>query len=149
MVFMATTREVAEQAYAAMQAGDIRKLTSLCAADCVLNDIGITLHGPEEIGQYLQAFFTAFPDITVEVRRLIVDGNSVAAEVRFAGTQTGPLPMPTGELPASGRRLDIEAADLITIENGQIATWRVYLDTMLFMTQLGLIPSPAAAATAN
>ena len=42
---MSSTREIAEQAYAAMQAGDIGKLTQLCAANCVLDDIGITLRG--------------------------------------------------------------------------------------------------------
>lgn len=143
---MATTRDVADKAYAAMAAGDIPGLTSLCASDCVLNDIGITLRGPEQIGQYLQSYFTAFPDLSIEVRRLIVDGNSVAAEVRFRGTQTGPLAMPTGELPASGRTMDIEAADLITVEDGKITTWRVYLDTVLFMTQLGLMPNAEPAA---
>jgi len=132
-----------------MQAGEIARLMNLCSPDCVMNDIGITLRGPEQIGQYLQGYFTAFPDMSVAVRRLIVDGNSVAAEVHFAGTQTGPLAMPTGQLPASGRTIDIEAADFITIENGQISTWRVYLDTMLFMTQLGLMPNPAEAAAAR
>ena len=52
---MSSAGQIAEQAYAAMQAGDIGRLTQLCAADCVLDDIGITLRGPEQIGQYLQA----------------------------------------------------------------------------------------------
>lgn len=143
---MASTREVAERAYAAMQAGDVSALASLCSPDCVLNDIGITLRGPEQVGQYMQAFFTAFPDMSVEVRRLIVDGPAVAAEVRFKGTQTGPLVMPTGEVPASGKTMDMEAADFISVEDGHITTWRVYLDTLQFMTQLGLMPRPAEAA---
>jgi steroid delta-isomerase-like uncharacterized protein len=111
-------------------------------------DIGLTLRGPEEIGAYLQAYYTAFPDMQIEVRRLIEDGNSVAAEVRFTGTQTGPLAMPTGEVPASGRTMDIEAADFLTVENGQITAWRVYLDSMLLMRQLGLVPDPAEATAA-
>jgi steroid delta-isomerase-like uncharacterized protein len=143
---MGAARAIAEQVYAAMQAGDISGLTKLCSPNCELYDVGLTMRGPEQIGQYLQGYFTAFPDMQLEVRRLIEDGESVAAEVRFTGTQTGPLAMPTGELPASGRKIDVEAADFITVQNGQITAWKVYLDSMIFLTQLGLMPEPAAAA---
>lgn len=143
---MGAARTIAEQAYAAMKAGDISGLTKLCSPTCELYDIGLTMRGPEQIGQYLQGYFTAFPDMSIEVRRLIEDGDSVAAEVRFTGTQTGPLAMPTGEVPASGRKMDVEAADFLTIQNGQITAWKVYLDSMIFLSQLGLIPEPASTA---
>jgi len=145
---MGTSRAIAEQAYAAMAAGDIDGLTKLCSPTCELYDLGLTLRGPEQIAAYLGAYFVAFPDMRVEVRKLLEDGGSVAAEVRFMGTQTGPLAMPTGEVPASGRRLDMDAADFLTIENQQITTWRVYLDSMTFMRQLGLLPEPAVGASA-
>ena len=144
---MATARAVAEQAYAAMQAGDIDALTKLCSPDCELYDIGLTLRGPGEIGRYLQTYFVAFPDMRVEVLRLLDAGTSVAAEVRFTGTQTGPLATPNGEVPAAGRKMDMPAVDFMTVENGQITTWRVYIDTMEFMRQLGLMPEPAQAAS--
>lgn len=144
---MGVSRTIAEQAYAAMAAGELDGMTKLCSPNCELHDLGMTMHGPEQIHAYMQAIFQAFPDMRIAVRRLVEDGNSVAAEVRFTGTHSGPLAMPSGEVPASGRSIDVEAADFLTIENQQITEWRVYLDSMIFMQQLGLIPEPAGAAS--
>ena len=145
---MGSARNVVEQAYAAMRDGDVNALLKLCSSDCELVDMGMTMRGPDQIGAYLQAFVTAFPDINVQVRQLLEDGDAVAAEVRFTGTQTGALAMPTGELPASGRSIDLEAVDLFRTQDGQIKAWRVYMDSTRFMTQLGLMPEPAQATPA-
>jgi steroid delta-isomerase-like uncharacterized protein len=143
---MGTARTVAEQAYAAMEAGDLAGLASLCSANCELNEMGNAIRGPEQIQAYLSAYWAAFPDMRLEVRRLVEDGDSVATEVRFTGTHTGPLAMPTGELPPTGRKLDMDAADFLTIQDGQISNWRVYIDGMTFMRQLGVLPEPATAS---
>ena len=143
---MGVSRDIAERAYAAMAAHDVAALTDLCAPSCEMVEAGMRFRGPEEIGPYLQAYITAFPDMGIEVRRMLEDGESIAAEVRFFGTQTGPMAMPQGELTPSGRRMDLETADFITTRDGKISSWRVYLDMMEFMQQLGLVPSPAEAA---
>jgi hypothetical protein len=56
--------------------------------------------------------------------RLLVD---VAAEVRFIGTHTGPLARPGGELPLSGKHIDMQAADVLTASGGADHLWRVYI----------------------
>lgn len=145
---MGVARQVAEQAYAAMAAHDLRALTDLCAPTCELTEPGVHLRGPEQIGPYLQAYFTAFPDMQVEVQSMLETGDRVAAEVRFTGTHTGPLAGPGGELPPSGKRIDMQAADFLTVSGGQITSWRVYIDMGTFMGQLGLGPAPSHAAPA-
>jgi predicted ester cyclase len=84
----------------------------------------------------------------IEVQSLFETDDKVAAEVRFSGTHTGPLAMPGGELPPSGKRIEMPAADFITVANGQITAWRVYIDMGTFMRQLGLSPEPAQTAPA-
>ncbi len=143
---MDSARAIAEQAYAALATGDIAGMTKLCSPSCELHDLGQVLRGPEQIGAYMQGLLTAFPDMRITVRKLVADGDSVAAEVRFTGTHSGPMHMPTGEVPPTGRTIDVEAADFITVENGLVTSWRVYLDSMIFMRQLGLLPQPAAAS---
>ena len=68
--------------------------------------------------------------------------------MRFTGTHTGPLVGPGGQLPPSGKRIDLQAADFLTVSNGQITSWHVYFDTGTFMGQLGLSPAPSQAAPA-
>ena len=145
---MEASRHVAERAYAAMAAHDLRALTELCAPDCELTEPGVHLRGPEQIGPYMQAYFTAFPDMLVEVQSMLATDDKVATEVRFSGTHTGPLAMPGGELPPSGQRMDMQAADFITVSNGQIRSWRVYIDMGTFMRQLGIAPAASPAVPA-
>jgi steroid delta-isomerase-like uncharacterized protein len=145
---MGVSRDVAERAYAAMAAYDVAACMALCAPDCELLEAGMSFRGPEQIGPYLQAYFTAFPDMRLDVVKMIEEGDSVVAEVHFTGTQTGPLAMPGGELPPSGRRIDLQSADCITVQGGRITSWRVYIDMATFMGQLGLMPEPTSAVTA-
>ena len=131
-----------------MAAHDISALMQLCGPSCELHEAGMVMRGPEQIGPYLQAYFTAFPDMRLDVRSLLEDGDNVAAEVRFTGTQTGVLAMPGGEPPPSGRKMDMQAADFITVSDGKITSWRVYIDMGEFMRQLGLAPSPSETVAA-
>jgi steroid delta-isomerase-like uncharacterized protein len=145
---MGVSRQVAERAYAVMAAYDVPGLMALCAPECEFTEAGETLRGPEQIGPYLQAYFTAFPDMRLDVLKMVEEGDSVVAEVRFTGTHTGPLAMPGGELPPTGKRIDMQTADCLTVHGGQITSWRVYLDSADFMRQLGLMPEPTQAVSA-
>jgi steroid delta-isomerase-like uncharacterized protein len=145
---MGASREVAERAYAAMAAYDVPALMALCAPACEMTEGGMSFQGPEQIGPYLQAYFTAFPDMRLNVLKMVEEGDSVVAEIRFTGTQSGPLAMPGGELPASGKQIDLRSADFVTVEDGLITSWRVYIDMAEFMRQLGLMPDPTQAVSA-
>jgi hypothetical protein len=70
----------------------------------------------------------------------------VALRVRLTGTHSGTLPTPDGEVPATGRRVDLEAAGLGTLAGeGRVREWRWYYDRLAFLEQLGLVPQPAVA----
>lgn len=145
---MGVSRDVAERAYAAMAAYDVPGMMALCAQSCEFTEGGTRLRGPDQIGPYLRSYFTAFPDMRLDVRKIVEEGDSVVAEIRFTGTQTGPLAMPSGELPPSGKSIDLDSADCLTVQDGLITRWRVYIDMAEFMQQLGLMPTGHQAATA-
>lgn len=99
------------------------------------------LVGPEAISNYLSQFGESFPDISYEYAKKYEAGN-VAIDVGFVvGTNTGPLPLPTGEsLPPTGKTIRVRSCDIVTVEDGLITRHEFYFDQMEFLGQLGLLP---------
>ena len=62
------------------------------------------------------------------------------------GTHTGPLQTPTGELPPTGRRIEVAFAQVLQFEQGKISYARLYFDALGMLQQLGVIPAPEQAA---
>ena len=101
--------------------------------------LGVTLHGPEGFRQYIQGWATAFPDSRVEVTNIVAGEEGVVIEFRGRGTHTGPLNSPTGEIPATGRSVDIPFCEVMQIKNGKISSIHTYYDAATMMGQLGLM----------
>jgi predicted ester cyclase len=73
----------------------------------------------------------------------VLEGDSgVAAEVVWRGVNDGALHTPMGDLPPTGRTIEIPFSLWFSIEAGLIKTAHVYMDAMSFAAQLGLIPGP-------
>ncbi|MBJ7594170.1 MAG: ester cyclase [Candidatus Dormibacteraeota bacterium] len=103
------------------------------------------LKGIEPFIAYTQVFITAFPDARMTLDRCVEGANLVIAEGKFIGTHTGPLASPMGEIPPTGKHLELPFTDVFEVEDGKVTKHRVYFDNMTFMTQLGLMPEPASA----
>ena len=99
------------------------------------------LTGREQIAQYIKQLTDAFPDATYEPISTHESGDTAVDEGYFVGTNTEPLPMPTGEsIPATGKRVRLRSCDVATVEDGLITSHRFYFDQMEFLGQLGLLP---------
>jgi ketosteroid isomerase-like protein len=48
-------------------------------------------------------------------------------------------------IPATGKSLDFPFSAIFRVENGKIASIRLYYDQIDVLTQLGLMPAPASA----
>ncbi len=83
------------------------------------------------------AFFIAFPDGRIEIDDMIAEDDRVAVRWSFTGTQRGPL----DELPATGAEVELTGISIHRIEDGRVAeTWEAS-NTLLFLQQLGVIPT--------
>jgi len=107
---------------------------------------GITLRGHEQIGQYTQALWRAFPDGIFSFSSLVLTDDAAATELVFMGTHTGPLAAASGEIPPTGRRVTLHSVSILRFRDGLIASEHAYLDQLEFMTQLGLMPPAAPVA---
>ena len=91
----------------------------------------------------MQVFFDAFPDIGHPVHTLETMGDVAVAELRTVGTHSGPLMSPTGEIPPTGKNLNLRVANVMTFEGDRISSVHIYFDQVEFLSQLGLVPAPA------
>ncbi len=143
---MGKARAIADRAYAAMAAHDTEAFLALCSPTCEFTEGGMRMAGLEQLRGVVQAYFTAFPDMRVDVIDAIDSDDTVAAETRFTGTHTGPMQMPGGEIAPTGRAISFDSCDYIKLSGDRIQSWHVYLDMADFMGQLGGTPAPAEAS---
>ena len=80
------------------------------------------------------------PDLNGTVLRTLEQGDVAAIEVAWTGTQTGPLATPDGEIPPTGRRIEIRSTQWVTARDGHTEVIDHHLDVMGIMAQLGVLP---------
>jgi steroid delta-isomerase-like uncharacterized protein len=133
-----------EEFMAAWNAHDPDRALAVLADDIVWQDIGNPelMRGQTVVRQYLQSWFTAFPDLKAEVKNRVVSEDQVAAEVGFTGTNTGPLQMAPGApaIPATGKKVTGKGTYFVRIRNGKAVEVHSYPDAAGMMMQLGLMP---------
>lgn len=79
----------------------------------------------------------AFPDLKATVTRTFTMGNTIIAEVEWAGTHRGPLDTPFGTVAATGKFGKVRALLIYRIENDKIVECRHYFDQLTVLLQIG------------
>ena len=91
------------------------------------------LVGPESFSPYFRLFRGAFPDIRIEVLRMVSQGDLVAAHCRVTGRHTGPGIVEK----ATGATVAFEGMVFAEVRNGQIQQGWNCFDAQALYTQLG------------
>ena len=118
---------------------DAARFTAFYADDATVVDPGYPepLRGREAIEKDMASFLTAMPDVHATVSTVLASGDTVAIEMEVTGTQTGPLELPDGELPPTGRRVNQRFAAFSRFDaQGRIADERRYYDLATIQAQL-------------
>ena len=96
-----------------------------------------TMTGREAFQQAIQAYATAFPGFAIEIKQTVEEGDRVAVEGLWTGTNTGPMAMPDGSsMPATGKPVTAPFAAIFTLKDGKVAAHSEYWDHAGFMAQL-------------
>jgi steroid delta-isomerase-like uncharacterized protein len=101
---------------------------------------GMELRGPEATVEGLKVFRTAFPDLKGEVVRIVTADRDACVEILWRGTHTGPLALPTGTIPPTGKPIVLHASKVFAFEGERISYSRHYWDMVELLTPLGAIP---------
>jgi steroid delta-isomerase-like uncharacterized protein len=106
-----------------------------------------TFRGPSGSREESEKWANGLPDGRVTVKNDITSANAAVLESTVRGTHTGPFVTPAGEVPATGRTVELDFCTILEIEGGEIQRIRHYYDTATLMRQLGLLPEVGAGAT--
>ena len=139
---------VIREIFDAFNRRDLEGATALVADDFELVDVGagLTLHGRDALRQWFEGFLTAGPDARAELKTLVVAGEWAASEHVGSFTHTGPLLSPSGEIPPTGRQVELQIAEVYHVRDGKVALLRAYYDVATMLQQLGLMPQAEAAS---
>ncbi len=131
----------------AFNAKDADAIAALAADDYVLIDCasGEKYEGPEGARRNAEGWLTPFADVSVEVLNVVESGDWAVAECVGRGTHSGPMQTPMGEVPATGKQIELHFCSVVKVRDGKIVEGRDYYDAMTIASQLGLIPEPAAS----
>jgi ketosteroid isomerase-like protein len=137
--------QIVRRAYHVAEEKDLEGFVNCFTPDGTFTDqsIDVTYKG-QEIAFTVQNYATAFPDMHRELFRFYGDGNIVVVQLALQGTHLGPLDLPAGVIPPTGRRMDAPCADVFEIQDGKIKRFDCYPSGTVVLTQLGVIGNLSA-----
>ena len=97
--------------------------------------------GPEGVRQRRGVYLAAMPDARVTLHRVLTDGQHVAADWTYTGTNTGEIM----GMPPTGKAASIGGSHFFRCDGDRIAETWTYPDTLGLLQQLGLVTIGPAA----
>jgi predicted ester cyclase len=115
----------------------------LYAEDVVCHDLPAGLPPTREgLKGLFHQMWASFPDVRIEKVGLVAEGDLAAAHLRASGTHQGEF---MGAAP-TGNSIEVSAMAFLRFgEDGKVAERWARLDEVALLTQIGLMPAPAAA----
>ncbi|MEV0234555.1 ester cyclase [Nonomuraea sp. NPDC050786] len=98
-----------------------------------------TLFTASDLVARAAAMQATFEDPEREVLDLVETGDKVALAFRMRGKQVGPLATSAGQLPPTGRLLDLRIIDILTITDGRISNVWMTADELGALNALGAV----------
>jgi steroid delta-isomerase-like uncharacterized protein len=112
------------------------------APTLVYDEVGThrKITGVNDVIDAWKGWAQAIPDSKATFEREVASGNTVTLEVTWRGTHTGPLKTPEGEIPASGRKVELRAVQVVDVRDGKAQSIRQYFDMATLLQQIGVGP---------
>jgi steroid delta-isomerase-like uncharacterized protein len=131
-----------DQGIAAWDQGDADAFVGLLANDFAWYDWTLPepIRDKEGARQYFNTWHVAFPDMRTTRTSRVIGDDAVAAEIEFAGTNTGPMAMGGNEIPPTNRKVVGRGTYFAVVRDGKIVEFRSHPDVAGMMMQLGLMP---------
>jgi ketosteroid isomerase-like protein len=147
----ADNERIVRRAYEIAEKRDLEGWVAAFTGDGTFTDqsIGVTYQGPDRLPVQVENYARAFPDMHRELYQLYVSGDIVVVQLALQGTHLGPLNLPGGTLPPTGKRMDAPCCDVFELVDGKIKRFDCYPEGSIVLTQLGVIGHLSAALTSR
>ncbi|WP_248962732.1 ester cyclase [Sphaerisporangium perillae] len=117
---------------------DVDAITRCYGPRAVTVTPGGVAEGREEIYSYYAEWVGAFPDSVATPSLLVVSEDTGVLEFMVTGTHKGPLVLADGVVAeATGRPIALRCCSVCTMEDGAVASHRLYYDQLELAAQLG------------
>lgn len=141
-----TTREAFERGTDTFNNHDLDGFGAVLTDDVVFQAPGGTRgEGKQACVEFYGAWMSAFPDAHVDVHDVHFVDEVAVEEGTFSGTHQGVLHGAAGDIPPTGRRVNIDYIQVLRFRDGKHASFNLMFDQLAMLEQLGLMPEPAAA----
>lgn len=87
----------------------------------------------EEMTPFLKMYYTAFPDLTHHLNIFIANGDYVAVQLKYTGTQAAEFM----GIPPSGKKIECKAVHVFKLDAGKITELHFVDDDLTMFQQLG------------
>lgn len=118
---------------------DEATLSELLADDVVEHGVHETLHGPEEVVQFLQSYFDIFPDYSGTTEATVAEGDTVAVRYAASGTHSGEYE----DVEPTAQEVEWSGMAMYQVADGQIQEVWVEEDRLGLLEQLEAVDPPA------
>ena len=115
----------------------VRRVT---APEVTYDEVGThrKVQGIDNVLPLWQGWAAAFPDSRATFEKTYVSGSTVIIEVTWRGTQTGTMRTASGDIPPTGKAIEMRAVQIIEVIDGKTQSVRQYFDIATLMSQLGV-----------
>ena len=124
------TEQDVRQMIAVVNTRNVEKVVEQYADDATYQvpNLETPLKGKAAIRSYLTESFAAFPDWTMDVSKVIVQGNEVVVVDSISGTHTGPLMGTEGQaiVPTNKKFVQEQMTRVVLNQNGKVQSLRSY-----------------------
>lgn len=146
---MPTNEDVIRELYRTAEVRDIAAFVALFAEEGYFWDVsaGAKYYG-KDIGKTVEIYATAFSDMHRELGNFYITDDVIIVELTLNGTNDGPLVMPAGTLPATGRQMHAPCCDVFHLKDGKVTSFHCYTAATVIFAQLGVLGNLQAALQA-
>lgn len=136
------TEENARQMIAVVNTRNVEKVMEQYAENATFQVpvLETPLHGKDAIRAFITGNFAAFPDWTIDVKKVFVSGDETVVVNSVHGTHTGPMTAQDGKViaPTHKRFVQEQATRVIFNDHGKVTSLRAFGNAADLAHQLGL-----------
>jgi steroid delta-isomerase-like uncharacterized protein len=127
----------------AFNQGDWDRFRGMLTADVVYAETGTgrRVEGADAYLELAKGWKEALPDVSGTIQTTLAGDGTVAQEILWEGTHTGPMQTPAGgTLEASGKRVSVLGTVWLSFEADKVREVHHHLDVLTMLQQIGALP---------
>ncbi|HXY88790.1 MAG TPA: nuclear transport factor 2 family protein [Candidatus Acidoferrales bacterium] len=135
--------EIVKEYFDRWNKGDVDGAAVLLESEVVISNPFVSQRkiGKEGVRKGIEALTNAFPDLKMEITKIVTHSDTVALEEVETATFKCPLEVATVTIPPTNRSYELRVACFFRVNvKGLIAEMRNYWDTRSYFQQLGIDP---------